>query len=284
MNAARERALLVFPNDPANQAKYLDTLQSRIRSDNSMMEQAARQMQLDMKNTVMKELINDPSIVSYDKLSPTAKQAYDLSPESQQAVAKRQMLKNATADVPLTADRQNLYDTIYGEALGKDLEKFMGRNISELDLPRAQKSKLQAMQAQREALVQKGMRADGIIKDSQALLNDAGIRPSVTDSAANKEFEKFKGVLDQQVETFMNENKRPPNPKEGREMVKDLTREIVTQQRSYWFDAKSRGYQAIADKTPIEYSGEPGDFGAHYATIPRGATYRSPDGSLKVKR
>lgn len=282
MDRAKERAIEVFPDNPAAQAKYLDTLQSRIRSDNSVMETAARQMQLDMKNTVQKELVNDQSITSYDRLSPAAKQAYDLSPPSQQDVYKQQMRKNATADIPLTAERQDLYDRMYGEALTAP-DKFMSRNITELDLPRAQKSKLSGMQASQQKLIDQGRRTAGIMADSQALLNDAGIRPSASDVSMNQEFLKFKGVLDQRVEEFMNVNKRPPNPKEGRELVTELTREIVTSPGMIW-DSKSRAYQAIVDRTPIEYSGPAEGFGDHYRNIPRGATYIAPDGSKRVKQ
>ncbi len=280
MNAAKERAIQVFPDDPASQARYLDTLQSRIRSDQSVMQTAARQMQLDQRNAVQKELVNDQSVTSYDRLSPGAKQAYDLSPPSQQDVFNRQMRKNATTDVPLTTERQGLYDQVYGEALTNP-DKFMSRNVTELDLPRPMKSKLGGMQAQREALVAKGQRTSGIIADSQSLLNDAGIRQSTTDTTMNQDFMKFKGVLDQRVEVFMNEKKRPPNGKEGREMVTELTREIVTAPGYLW-NTRARGYQAIADKTVIEPSGD--DFAAHYAAIPRGASYRAPDGQVRIKR
>jgi GH24 family phage-related lysozyme (muramidase) len=281
MDKAKERAIQVFPDDPANQARYLDSLQSRIRADQSVMQTTARQMQLDQRNTVQKELVNDPTVTSYDRLSPTAKQAYDLSPPSQQDVFNRQMRKNATADVPLTAERQNLYDKLRGMATTAP-DTFMGVNVTELDLPRAQKSKLGAMQVDKQALVDRGIRSQAIMKDSQALLNDAGIRPSTSDTTMNQNFMKFKGVLDQQVEQFMNENKRAPTPKEGREMVTQLTREIVTSEGFLW-NSRARGFEAIADRTPIEPpSGV--DFAQHYATIPRGATYRAPDGNLKVKR
>lgn len=282
MNAAKERAIQVFPNEPAAQAKYLDTLQSRIRSDQSVMQSASRQMQLDMRNTVQKELVNDPSMTTYDRLSPAAKQAYDLSPPSQQDVFNRQMRLNASKDVPDTDERTNLFLTVRGELLNSP-DKGMSRNITELDLTRPQKKQLASMQQDREKLVSKGMKTAGIIADSQSLLNDAGIRQSSSDNSMNMEFNKFKGVLDQRVEAFMEDKKRPPTPKEGREMVTELTREIVTAPGYVW-DSKARGYQAIADKTPIEYSGEASAFGDHYAKLPRGATYRAPDGSLKVKR
>lgn len=273
MNAAKERAIQVFPDDPANQARYLDTLQSRIRADASVMQTAARQMQLDQRNTVQKELVNDQSVTSYDRLSPAAKQAYDLSPPSQQDVFNRQMRKNATSDVPLTAERQALYDTLYGEAVTEP-DKFMSRNITELDLPRAQKSRLSAMQADKKALVEKGQRTSGIIADSQALLNDAGIRQSATDPNANQEFMKFKGMLDQRVQEFMNDKKRAPNPKEGRELVTELTREVVLAPGMLW-DTKGRAYQR-----EVRQGSEESD----YANIPAGQLYRAPDGSIRRKR
>lgn len=276
MAAAKERAMQVFPDDPANQARYLDSLQSRIRADQSVMTTAARQMQLDQRNTVQKELVNDQSVTSYDRLSPAAKQAYDLSPPSQQDVFNRQMRKNATADVPLTAERQALYDQLYGEALTEP-DKFMSRNVTELDLPRAQKSRLAGMQAEKKALVAKGQRTAGIISDSQALLNDAGIRQSATDTTMNMEFQKFKGMLDQRVEEFMNDKKRAPNPKEGRELVTELTREVVLSEGipfiPFTGDVR-RAYELEVRK---------GSEASDYAKIPSGALFRHPDGTVRRK-
>lgn len=281
LDKAKERAIQVFPDDPGNQAKYLDTLQSRIRADQSVMESAARQMQLDQRNAVQKELINDPTVTSYDRLSPAAKQAYDLSPPSQQDVFNRQMRKNATADVPMTQERQNLYDKVNGLAMTNP-DTFMGINVTELDLPRASKSKFSGMQAQREALVQRGMRTSGIMADSQALLNDAGIRPSTQDKTMNDEFMKFKGVLDQRVQGFIDEKKRPPNAEEGRGMVKELTREIVTSPGYIWGNNTARAYNVVADPSVV-VTLDAEDPQKHFNSLPRGAKFKGPDGQQRTK-
>jgi GH24 family phage-related lysozyme (muramidase) len=250
MSHAKEAAIKAFPDDPGNQAKYLDTLQSRIRADASVMQTSARQIQLDNRNAVQSELVRDQQPpTSYDQLSPKAQQAYDLSPPSQQAVFNRQFRQNATRDVPLTPERQQLYDQLYGESRNEP-EKFMSRNVSELDLPRAQKSRLSAMQADRQALLNKGTKLSGAMTELQGLLNDAGIGKSATDTAKNAEYNKFSGVLEKRIEAFQDDKKRPPTGKEIREMGTELLRDTVTSKGMLW-DTHARAYQAIADKTPV---------------------------------
>lgn len=284
MDAAKERAIQIFPDDPGNQARYLDSLQARIRSDHSVIETAARQMQLDQRNLVQKEIIGDPSVTSYDRLSAPAKQAYDQSPPSQQDVFNTGFKKNATSDVPLTSARQDLYDRLHGEAITPSTkDKFLSRNLTELDLPRAQISKLRALQDDTKALVEKGARSSSILSDSRSLLNDAGIRESATDKGANQEYMKFKGVLDQRVQQFIDEKKHLPSPEEGRALVKELTKEIVTSE--HWYgDSKARGYNVVADPSIVVdlNADEPQK---HFETLPRGARFRGPgDVNSRIKQ
>lgn len=276
MDKAKERAIQVFPNDPGNQAKYLDTLQARIRSDNSVMESAARQMQLDMKNVVQKELVNDQSVTTYDRLSPQAKQAYDLSPPSQQDVYKKQMDANAKKDVPLTAERQQMYDTLYGEARNNP-EKFMSRNIIDLDLPRPQKSKLSAMQEDRKALVAKGEKLSNLMSSVQPMLREAGITQSSSDTNKQAQYNRYSGILDKAVEAFENEKQRRANDSEVREIGKGLLREVVLDPGipyvPFTGDTK-RAYELEVRK---------GSEAADYAKVPSGALFRHPDGSIRRK-
>lgn len=273
MDKAKERAIQVFPNDPGNQAKYLDVLQARIRSDNSVMETAARQMQIDMKNMVQKELINDQSVTTYDRLSPQAKQAYDLSPPSQQDVYNKQMLKNATADIPLTAERQQAYDTLYGEARNNP-EKFMSRNITDLDLPRPMKSRLSAMQEDRKALVAKGEKLQGLMSSMGPSLREAGI----TQHDNIQQYNRYSGMLDKAVEAFEVEKARKATDSEVREIGKGLLREVVLDPGipfvPFTGDTK-RAYELEVRK---------GSEAEDYAKIPSGALYRHPSGNIRRKQ
>lgn len=281
MEKAKEQAVKVFPDDPGNQAKYLDTLQSRIRSDASVMQSSAKDMQLQIRNQVYTEVL-DPSknITSYDQLSEKARTAFDIAPPELQNNIRKQMTKNATQDVPYTAERRSLGDTLVGESINEP-DKFMARDISSLDLTRVQKSDFLKKQADRKALVEKGVKLSGAMSSLQPLLNDAGIGKSASDPTKNAEYNKFSGVLDQQLSDFVAKNQRPPNDKEVREMGAGLLKDVVTSP-GYVFDSKAKAYSVVADKTPITLrTDNPNE---HYANLPKGATFIGPDGQKRIKQ
>lgn len=251
LEKAKEQALKTFPGDEANQAKYLDTLQNRIKSDFSVLQQSARDMQLQTRNIVQTELFApDHSVTSYDRLSPKAQQAYDQAPPALQQSFQAAMRKNATADVPLTAERQSRFDTLRGESINEP-DKFMSRDISNEDLPRPQQSILLKAQADRKALVENGTVLNRSMQAVQPLLNDAQIVQSKTDKSKQDEYNKFSGVFDKAIQDFTSEKKRPPNDKETREMGANLLKDIVTSKG--WFgDNTAKAYKVVADKVPVE--------------------------------
>lgn len=280
LDKAKETALKTFPDDPANQAKYLDTLQSRIKSDFSVLQQSARDMQLQTRNVVQTELFDpDHHVTSYDRLSPKAQQAYDQAPPALQQSFQQAMRKNATADVPLTAERQDRFDTLRGESINEP-DKFMSRDISNEDIPRPQKSILLKTQADRKALVDKGGKLNSAMSVIQPLLNDLQIGKSASDPSKNAEYNKFAGVFDKALDSFYQDKKRPPNDKETREIGASLLKDVVT--GPGWFgDRTERTYRVLADQTPITLKAE--DPAAHYATLPKGATFIGPDGQKRIK-
>lgn len=280
LDKAKEQAIKVFPDDPANQSKYLDTLQNRIKSDWSVMQSAARDMQLQTRNIVQRELF-DPAhtVTSYDRLSPAAQQAYDQAPPALQQSFQAAMKRNATADVPLTAERQSRFDTLRGEMINEP-DKGMARDISNEDIPRTMKSQLLKMQQDRKALVEKGAKTNAAMSTIQGLLNDAGIGRSATDQTRNAEYNKFSGVFEKQLTQFLDEKKRPPTEKETKEIGTSLLTEIVTSE-GFLYNSRDRAYRVIADKTSITLQAD--DPAAHYATLPRGATFVGPDGQTRVK-
>ncbi len=277
LEKAKEQAIKVFPDDPGNQAKYLDTLQNRIKTDYSVLQSSARDMQLQTRNIVQRELFDpDHHVVDYDHLSPKAQQAYDQAPPMLQKSFDNAMRKNSTADVPLTAERQSLYDTLRGESINQP-EKFMSRDISNEDLPRPQKSILLKAQADRKALVEKGTVLNRSMQAVQPLLNDAQIYQSRTDKSKQDEYNKFSGIFDKAIQDFTQEKKRPPNDKETREIGQGLLKELVTSKGWLW-DSTARAYKAIADKTPI-----PVDNIAAARALPSGTTFVL-DGETRVRR
>jgi GH24 family phage-related lysozyme (muramidase) len=247
---AKEQAIKTFPDDPANQAKYLDTLQNRLKTDFNVMQQSARDMQLQTRNVVQRELFDpDHHVIDYDHLSSAAKAAYDVAPPMLKKSFDDAMKRNSTADVPLTAARQDRFDTLRGESINEP-DKFMSRDISNEDLPRPQKSILLKAQADRKALVERGGKLQTAMTAIQPLLNDAGIGKSATDQSKNAEYNKFGGVMEQRLDAFYQEKKRPPTDKETQEIGQALLKDVVT--GPGWFGNRTeRTYSAIANKTPI---------------------------------
>ncbi len=250
LDKAKEQAIKTFPDDPANQTKYLDTLQNRIKSDFSVMQSSARDMQLQTRNIVQRELFSpDHTVTSYDRLSPAAQQAYDQAPPQLQQSFQASMRKNATADVPLTAERQSRFDTLRGESINEP-DKFMSRDISSMDLPRPQASILLKAQADRKALVEKGGKLNSAMSTVQPLLNDLQIGKSATDPAKNAEYNKFAGVFDKALENFYQKNQRAPNDKETREIGASLLKDVVT--GPGWFgDRTDKAYRVIDSQKPV---------------------------------
>lgn len=253
LEKAKEQAIKVFPDDPANQAKYLDTLQNRIKSDFSVMQQSARDMQLQTRNIVQTELFSpDHSVTSYDRLSPKAQQAYDQAPPALQQSFQAAMRRNATADVPLTAERQDRYDTLRGEATTPSTaDKFMSRDISNEDLPRPQKSILLKMQADKKALIERGTKMEAPMRAMTGYLNDAQIGLSKINNAQNTEYNKFRGVFETTLNNFESEKKRPATPKEQIELGQNLLKEFVTS-KGWITDDKTRVYKTTENPIQVD--------------------------------
>lgn len=279
LERAKEQAIKVFPDNEAMQAKYLDTLENRIKTDHNVMTTQARDNQLQIRNTVQTELFKPSGgAVSYETLSPKAQQAYDIAPPQLQKSFDDAMRKNSTADVPLTAERQNRFDELRGEA-SQQPDKFMSRDLNSEDIPRTQRSMLRKMQDDRKVLMERGVKLGSAMASLQPLLNDAQIGKSATDQTKNGEYNKFAGVLEQRINAFMEEKKKPPNDAEIRGMGTELLKEVVTSE-GYIYNSRDRAYRVVADKTPIRLGADPA---SHYATLPSGAKFIGPDGQERIK-
>lgn len=271
LDKARERSITLFPDDPANQAKYMDTLQGRIRADTAVLHQAATAMQQDNRNTVQAELFNpDHSVTSYDKLSPKAQQAFDLMTPEQQKTVRDVMVKNATADVPYTAERRSRGDVLYGMSRNEP-DKFMATDIAAEDLTRVQKSDLLKMQADRKALLAKGEKLSSAMAVMGPTLQAAGI----TRSGTIEEFNKYSGAFEKVLNREEEIKKRPLTDIEKQQLGNGLLREtILSPSRSILgvsvpWASKGPGYTIPQVKTAAEA-----------AALAPGAKFMTPDGRI----
>lgn len=276
---AKEIATLRFPNDEANRAKYLDTLQTRISSDMRVMTKEARDLQLGLKNTVQEELYRqDKPPTNYSELSPKAQQAYDAAPPQLQQNFQKGFRQNSTRDVPLTAEAQNKFDSLRGEAINAP-DQFVSRDLTaEVDLPRTMRSQLLKMQQDRKALVDKGARMGSVMSVMQPFLNDLQIAKSASDPNKNGEYNKFSGVMEAAVTRFVTEKQRMPNEKEIKELGTPLLKDIVTGPGMLWGNRTERAYRVIADKTPVQVKTR-----EEAMALPADTVFETPDGRKLVR-
>lgn len=278
IDKAKERSIAVFPNDPLNQAAYQDTLQNRIMADTRVMQNSARDSQLQVKNTVMNELIDDKkNITSVDQMSSQAQSAYASAPSGLRGIFDARMRKNTSADVPPTNAGSKRFSELQGMAT-RDPDSYQDINIdNEPLLTRGQKVTLLKAQADRAELVKRGEAVDGAMKSMHPFLTDAGIGDSATDPTKRKQYEQFRGSFEAAINAEMGEKKRKLYPKEVTEIGNGLLKEVVTDpgipfvpftgetQRAYQFEVR-KGTEA-----------------ADFAKIPSGSQFRHPDGTYRIK-
>lgn len=278
LDRAKERAISVFPNDPVNQAAYLDTLQSRIVADTRIMQNSARDAQLQVKNTVMNELIDDKkNITSVDQMSSQGQAAYQSAPSGLRGIFDARIRKNASADVPPTNAGSKRFSELQGMATLKP-DEYQDINIdNEPLLTRGQKVTLLKAQADRAELVKRGVAVDGAMKSMHGVLGDAGIVDSEAHPEKRKQFNLFRGSFEAAINAEMGEKKRKLYPKEITDIGNGLLKEIVIDsgipfvpftgetQRAYQFEVR-KGTEA-----------------ADFAKIPSGSQFRHPDGTYRIK-
>lgn len=269
MDKAKERAIEVFPNDPLNQAAYLDTLQTRITTDNRVMQASAREAQLQTRNTVMNELIDsNKNITSIDQLSSQGRTAYDSAPSGLRGIFDARMRKNASADVPPTNAGSKRFSELQGLATS-DPDKYQEINIdNEPLLTRGQKVTLSKAQADRAELVKRGTMVDSAMKSMRPFLNDAGISDSATDNAKTKQYIQYRGAFEAALNAEMAEKKRKLYPKEITDIGQSLLKEVVTDPGIPFVPFTGE------TKKAFEFELRPGNEAADYAKVPSGSIYK----------
>jgi len=280
LDKAKERSIQVFPDEPANQAAYLDTLQQRIVGDTRIMQNAARDSQHQVRNVVMNELIDDKkNITTVDQMSDAAQAAYNSAPQGLRGIFDARMRKNMSADVPPSNAGAKRFLQISGMA-SYDPEGYADLNIdNEPLLTRGQKQTLTLQQQQTAANVKRGIAVDGAMKSMHPFLNDAGISDSATDKGRRDGYLQFRGAFEAAINAEMAEKKRKLTPKETTDIGQGLLKEEVTDPG--WIG----GWVPFTStrQRPYQFEVRKGSEEADFAKIPAGAVFKHPNGSYRIK-
>lgn len=253
--AAEDFAARQFPDDPALQQQFGDTIKSRINTQYSLLQKSVKDNERALKNTVNTELNDqEKKPTSIEQLSPEAQEAYKNSNEDMKKAYRTQMERNAKADVPLTPARRDRFTELRGLSLTNP-EKFADINPADEDLTNVQRNDITKLQQNQKALVQKGAKMRDALGTPgvRALLNDSHIFESKTDNAANKRFIQFSGEYESVLNNLEQEKKRVLTDKEKTEAAAGLLRQVVTSPGMFR-DSKSSVYEARTAKTPAYVS------------------------------
>lgn len=246
-----------YPDNPVYQEAYRDSLKTKIYTDYKALKRADDEYQLSLKNTVNSELLNtNQRTTSLDQLSPKAQDAYLRSTPGQQELYNRQMRKNATQDIPETNITRNKMLQVRGLMLSSP-DEFMKINPAEItDLPNKDQNQITRWQQDRKAVLDRGAKINGFVgqPDIQAMLNDAQIFRSRTDSTANSHYERFVAGAEVMLDREMTEKKRPLTPKENTDIAARLLRETATGSTWYGGTASRPIYEVEALKRPVTVS------------------------------
>ena len=262
LDKAKERAVSVFPDQPENQAAYLDALQRKITTDTRIMRKAATDTQLQLRSLVSDEIASK-KITSVGQMTPDMQDRYFSGAGGLRSIWDKQMLNISKEDVPRTPERAANWDKFYG----MDWEDAMKVNLDDWDLTKKDKERGIKMQADQKELVARGAKIAPAMQAMDGLLNAAKI--SKTNNA--NDYFKFKGAYEQALNSKMKEKNRDLTPDEEREVGQSLLKEIVTGPGYFGGllgDRTSRAYRAIAGKTPIPVA----DIAAARA-LPSGTTF-----------
>jgi len=281
LKSAREEAKKQFPDQPGLQVQYETALQQRVQTNYSMVKRETQdKMHMD-RMTLMSSVLGEGSnITSPDQLPAAAYQVYtdpDNWPLRQQA--DQAMKANATRDVPLTPERQARFTEIYGTAQ-LEPDKFINMDLTQVDLPRAQRAQLQKLQIDRKKLLEGSAETTRLISSPvvAAQLNDAQIFLSKDNTQANQKYTAFAGAFMISKAAHEAATGKPITPKEAGEITSKLLRDAVLSKGWLW-DTKVPVYEAIADKKPIPVTTE-----EEVLALPPGTAFIPPDGKVRYTR
>lgn len=256
MEAAEKQAEKTFPDEPGLQAQYLDTLQTRIKSDFATLRSSITEQQRTIRNTINESLFSEAKPTSLEQMTPEAQEAYRRAPATVQALTRRQLVTNARVDVPYTDAAQAREMELRGLAI-QNPEAFKSLDLAKEEiLPRATKGSLQKLQLEATKKLQDVQyRMRYPMQVMNGLLREANI--TLGNSPA--EYNRYQGAFAILYEQATNEKKRPLNEKEIKELGTPLIRETMNVPGSGWISDSMLRYRAMTPQSQAEIDRLPKD-------------------------
>lgn len=212
LKGAIDRAKAIAQARAPDNPQYEDTLITRVKSEYSNVKTVKNAVDTENFMNVQQALnqvteAGQPAITNPSQLldNPSLNASFNaLNPVKQKQILA-QIERNARADVPLTNERQDRFEELWGMS-NTDPAKFRELVVGEEDLPRAQRNRLFMRQ---QALVKNELNDSGFQRSLGSLagmLNDAGIAPSITDKSRNALYNQFVGAFQTSREQWMKDN------------------------------------------------------------------------------
>ena len=150
-----------------------------------------------------------PTTLEELQLDPNAKAAWDQMQATHPSMMRKYLdilAKNSKGDVAMTPERLNNWQTLYGESI-RDQDEFMAdtKDLSKLDLPRAQIMEIIRMQGEIYKKQDASPQITHAMSLTQSMLNPLGI----TAADNPKKRDLFVGVLHDVMEDYQQQNKKP---------------------------------------------------------------------------
>lgn len=238
MQDAETSANLYYPNDPVRRQQYLDALQhnilARVSTQKRELHDRTIALQNSLTDTLNKTMANGRGPTSFEEagaLDPNFadhfEELYKLDPRIQGRV-QQAFIKNGKADIPWTSEREAKYTQLIGMSDPELMQQDPNKIFNDGGMTLTQTNKILERQANIKHKAISFYHADTVLRQNGALLNDAQIFPSRTDTAANERYQHFRGAVIRRLEDYAAEHNAQMPQKEQDEMVKDLLKQVVT--------------------------------------------------------
>lgn len=254
---ARDVWTRMYPNDPVG----ADAVFSRVMSYGQVALAGQQAQQSAARDTLYQGIVGSkpdgsdaPRTVDQLLANPAMKAAWDqATPEAQLTI--QQHFKAGGGDVPRTADTQKLLYQMTG-MYSNNRQAFADADLTPLiaQLPHADFDKLSNLQVaarnKQELAQDKQLNLDHALGVAQRFaLAPLGIFTPTKDTPQNKRqlYDEFTGALRDQLDTFQQANKRPPNDQEIAAMAKNLTTQVQVPGK-WWGTTPKSAFEITPDQ------------------------------------
>lgn len=227
-----------YTADPVRRQKFIDQTMRNILNKSSVQQKEINDRTVSLGNTIeniMKQKLSNgrapTSVAEARQVDGKFDDYYDeikrYNPKYEERV-NHLFSANAKEDIPETQERRDFHTRYLGmdnvDRMKVDPYKAFNEGLTTKGLA----DKIAEDQAKIKHGVEQGAKVDPILLRNHALLNDMKAYPSRTDSEANQRYQWLRGAAVQRMEAFEQAKKAPMSIKDQEDMMKDLTKEVVT--------------------------------------------------------